>query len=257
MGNSFAFGTTFLFGLLHGLEPGHGKTVMAAFLLGEKMRWKHLFAMAGSLIFSHFALLIILAFALNQLMDLVQSEVVFEVIEWVAPLIVIGFGSYLFWKYSRPREDGKCACGHDHAGPHLTQLGAPAQPQPGQMKFEGLSLAPTETNPTDDQDQKSFRKATLAGMVTGFIPCPTSLAPLLVAGAAGSFAHIVAIIGTYMLGMGLILLTFLSLFFIARDFITARLERFEGRINTHLLSAGLIIVVGFVYLGLNFLPHSH
>ena len=58
---SWELQTSFFLGVLHSLEPGHGKTAMLAIMLDPKKKWFDSFALAVSAVISHSALILAVA----------------------------------------------------------------------------------------------------------------------------------------------------------------------------------------------------
>lgn len=52
--------TSFGLGALHALEPGHGKSVVAAYMLGNRGRWHHAVLLGGTVAFTHTAGILVL-----------------------------------------------------------------------------------------------------------------------------------------------------------------------------------------------------
>lgn len=220
--NSVAYSTAFLLGALHALEPGHGKSFFAAYLVGEKFKWKNILAMGASLLFSHFFVLSLLALILNVFFNNVESETLFAVVKWVAPLIVIAFGIGLWIRYKSVDVDCSCNNPHHHHHPEM---------------------------------KNNIKQASLFGLIGGLLPCPTAITALLLSGATSQFTDALLIIAIYVLGMSLVLAGIVLLLMFTKDSILKFLDRFETKLNPQLISAGLVIFVGFVYLTYNFFGH--
>ena len=57
MGESLTITSIFILGCLHALEPGHGKTFLLAYTVGEKLDLKKISFLTLSLLVSHFFVL--------------------------------------------------------------------------------------------------------------------------------------------------------------------------------------------------------
>lgn len=223
---SLAYSSTFLLGSFHALEPGHGKSFLAANLVDDKIGFKHIFTMWASLLTSHFLMLTLIAIALQFLFTGFENDTIYNITEWVAPLLVIAFGIWLLIRY-RKKSSGhthdNCSCRHNH-------------------------------RPVENQ-KNGLKKAATVGFISGLLPCPTAIAPIVLSGASGEFGNILLYILIYVLGMSMVLMAFVSVCFFARDIVLRWMNSFNSRINTYLLSALLIISVGVFYLGLNLVSH--
>ena len=222
---------------MHALEPGHGKSFIASYMLGQKLKVRGLASMLGSLLVSHFLLLTVLAIVVKYVFDGISQEHVMSVQEWVAPAIIFGFGLYLFIRYRRHghSHSADCNCGH-HDHNH--------QPK-GPIDVTGLTLDGQEPHTHSEMADKGKNPA-LVGFITGLIPCPSALAPVLLS-ATASFSNVLWLIGVYVIGMIVVLTAFVAAFFIGRNVFGGWLENIGQRVNLNLLSAVLIMIVGVAY----------
>lgn len=217
---------------MHALEPGHGKSFIASYMLGQKLRVRGLLNMLGSMLVSHFLLLAVLALAVKYLFQGVSQGTLLSVQEWVAPAIIFGFGLYLLIRYRNAAPEGDCSCGHHHHD-HDAVL---------------------DHDHTHHHEEKKERNPALVGFITGLIPCPSALAPVLLS-ATASFANVLWFIGIYVVGMILVLGAFVAAFYAGRSVAGDALERVGKRVNLNLVSAVLIMAVGVTYFVLNLSAH--
>ena len=168
---------------MHALEPGHGKSFIASYMLGEKIKVRGLLSMLGTLLVSHFLLLTVLAVLVKYLFDGISQEYLLSIQEWAAPAIIFVFGGYLFWRSWRTRHltEEDCSCGlHDHSHAH----------------DHALDHDHTHAHHHDHAHDhghhhrhKKKRNPALVGMITGLIPCPSALAPVFLS-ATASFDNV-------------------------------------------------------------------
>ena len=95
MGESLTITSIFLLGCLHALEPGHGKTFLLAYTIGGKLDFQKITLLTLSLLISHFLVLSIIAIIFNLILTEVTSSFLHEFSHWIAPGIIISFGSYI------------------------------------------------------------------------------------------------------------------------------------------------------------------
>ena len=98
MGNSLTITSIFLLGCLHALEPGHGKTFLLAYTVGGKLDFQKIALLTLSLLVSHFFVLTIIAIIFNLVLTEVTNSILHEFSHWLAPGIIISFGSYILFK---------------------------------------------------------------------------------------------------------------------------------------------------------------
>jgi len=225
MSTSIAYGSTFILGALHALEPGHGKSFIAAYLIGEKLSLRNILMLGISLLFSHFLLLIIIAVLMRFLFSAQPAEEIHEWLTWAGPVIILIFGFYLLLHHRHSHEEKEMF--HSHSCTH------------GESKADSL------------------KKSALVGAISGLLPCPTVIAPILMSGAVNNFHNAIFYILLYVLGMGVVMVSVMLLFFLLKETLIKRLDFFSAKINPHLVSAVLIIIVGAVYLAIRIFSHEN
>lgn len=244
MNTTLALGSTFALGALHALEPGHGKSFLAAYTLGGKLKLKHVLALGGSMLISHFLLLVIIAFALQWAFSHLDDASIMAILRWVVPVAIIGFGAFLFWKgWTQKEDEHNCGCAHhhhdhNHEGHHHHE----------HKKHNHLAATEADTG---------WRSAAFVGMLTGFIPCPTAIVPVMLSGATSNFSQALFYLFVYVLGMSLVLMSLVISFYFAKDFLSSRFDNWSKKINPQLISAVLVLTVGVVYLAYQIIGHSH
>ena len=224
MGESLTITSIFLLGCLHALEPGHGKTFLLAYTIGGKLDFQKISLLTLSLLISHFLVLSIIAIIFNLILTEVASSFLHEFSHWIAPGIIISFGTYIVWKsIYKMKHVHSDDCGHDHG------------------KF---------------QDTKIENPITV-GLLTGMLPCASSLAVVMMTGMTPSMISIIRFILIYVLGIALILFLIVLTFNFTKNIVVEKISTLKFNINQELLSGCLILAVGFIYLAYNFVGHSH
>ena len=224
MADSLTFTSIFLLGCLHALEPGHGKTFLLAYTVGGKLDFQKIILLTLSLLVSHFLVLSIIAIIFNIILAEVASSFLHEFSHWIAPVIIISFGSYILGKaIYKMRHVHSNDCGHNHG---------------------------------DFGDSKIENPITV-GVLTGILPCASSLAVVMMTGMTPSISSIIGFILIYVLGIALVLFLVVLTFNFAKTIIIEKFNNLKININQEVLSGCLILGVGFIYLTYNFLGHSH
>ena len=85
-------GLAFWFGALHALEPGHGKTMVAAYLVGERGTPKHAVFLGGMVTFTHTISVFILGLATMFLSRYIMPEKISKVLGIVSGLSIVWIG---------------------------------------------------------------------------------------------------------------------------------------------------------------------
>ena len=224
MSESLTITSIFLLGCLHALEPGHGKTFLLAYTVGGKLDFQKIVLLTLSLLVSHFFVLTIIAIIFNLILNEVANSILHEFSHWLAPGIIISFGSYIIlktmYKTSHIHSDD---CGHNHGNFQDSKVGNPIT----------------------------------VGILTGILPCASSLAVVMMTGMTPSIISIVRFILIYVLGIALILFLIVLTFNFTKNIIIEKFNNLKININQELLSGCLILGVGFIYLAYNLTGHSH
>lgn len=217
MNGILTYSTTFVLGLLHAFEPGHGKSILAAFSL-RQANIKAFASLIFSLFVSHILVLSLFALGLQTLSSTELVEHYSDHLLTITPMLVIGYGGYLFYKAKKHRKtESGCSCGHDHSHHEIS----------------------------------STKTASITGFIAGLMPCPTAIAPLILSGMHDGFNSTLVFILIYVIGMTLALFIFTGLLLLIKSFVQKRIFEFENKFDINLISSLIMIVVGTVYLVYN------
>jgi len=219
------FSTTFILGSLHALEPGHGKSFLAAYIVGEKLSLKHIFTLVVSLFITHFFVLMLIAVGLKFFFLGTERDHLLEMMEWIGPALIILFGLFLLAQYFLKKP-------HKHAEAHNCG--------------EDLHL-----------EKPALTKTAIIGLISGLIPCPTAIAALIFSGVDSNFDNAPLYILIYAIGMGISMFGLLFAFNTTKEKLAKRFEKISAKIHPQLFSALLITIIGVVYLIYNLVWHSH
>ena len=107
-----ALAISFALGAVHALEPGHGKTLVAAYLVGARGTLRHAMILGGTVTFTHTISVFILGFATLFLTQYIMPQTIVPVLGVISGLMVIGVGVWLLIKQVRHSHD------HDHDHHH-------------------------------------------------------------------------------------------------------------------------------------------
>ena len=221
LSNNFTFSVIFILGMFHALEPGHGKTLILAYMTGGSMRFSGAAQLISGLILIHFLLFSLLAFLLK------AGNESFPILTTIGPSLIICLGLYLFYraqKEVRHEHDDDCD-------------------EPMHFHF----------------NESKFSSPFITGMVAGLIPCPSAIAVLLIASTKFSDQNITlySSIMVYVLGIALTLVSIMVLFLLFKDRFSNHLNSINQRYNTNLIAASIIILIGILYLGLSLFGGGH
>ncbi|MGH9946708.1 MAG: sulfite exporter TauE/SafE family protein [Pyrinomonadaceae bacterium] len=184
------FGLLFamVLGGLHAMSPGHGKTVVGAYLVGSRGTAKHAAFLGLTVTITHtlgvFALGLITLFASQYILP----ETLFPVLSFTSGAIVLGIGLSLFVRRLRgtlggakhkhgEHEHHDHDHGHEHAHEHdhdHQHMSDPMMPH-----SHGGGAEHTHMPPGADGEPVTWRSLLALGISGGLLPCPSALVVLL------------------------------------------------------------------------------
>ena len=224
MSESLTITSIFMLGCLHALEPGHGKTFLLAYTIGGKLNFQKIILLTASLLLSHFFVLSIIAILFNILLNEISNSFLHGFSHWIAPIIIILFGSYILIRaIYKMRHIHNDDCGHDHG------------------KF----------------GDSKIKNPIIVGILTGLLPCASSIAVIVMTGMTPSIASIIRFISIYVLGIALVLFIIVIAFNFTKNLIIQKLNKLDFNFNQEIMSGCLILLVGFIYLFYNWNGHIH
>jgi ABC-type nickel/cobalt efflux system permease component RcnA len=199
-------------GAAHALTPGHGKALVAGYLVGTRGRPRHAFALGATVTVTHTAGVFALGLVTLGLSTVVVPEQLYPWLTLVSGMLVVGVGAGVLLRRARH------ARGHHHHHHHHDHHG-------------------------DDIDVRGILGI---GAAAGLLPCPSALVVLLSAIALHRLAFGLALIVAFSVGLAATITAIGLVAVLARRaFGRARLD---GPVIRALpaLSAAVIVVVGLV-----------
>ncbi|NTF31826.1 nickel/cobalt efflux transporter [Rhizobium skierniewicense] len=107
-----------LLGALHGLEPGHSKTMMAAFIVAVRGTVGQAVLLGLAATISHTAVVWGIAFAGMYLWQGVDAEAIEPYFQLASAAIIIAVALWMFWRTWQDQKMAKAASGHAHGHGH-------------------------------------------------------------------------------------------------------------------------------------------
>ncbi|KAF5079971.1 HoxN/HupN/NixA family nickel/cobalt transporter [Methanobacterium aggregans] len=92
----------FILGALHALEPGHGKAVMAAFVMGTDASLKDTLLLGGTVVFSHVIVVVLLGIASLFIVGSLNVSTTHDIMSLIGGIILIAVGLWIVRKYHHP-----------------------------------------------------------------------------------------------------------------------------------------------------------
>ena len=115
IGMAVAFGL----GAMHAMSPGHGKTIVAAYLVGSRGTFKHAAILGAMVTFTHTASVFLLGFVTLFLSKYILPEKLVPILGAISGISIVWVGATLFVRRLRKRgQHHHHGQGHSHAHGH-------------------------------------------------------------------------------------------------------------------------------------------
>jgi ABC-type nickel/cobalt efflux system permease component RcnA len=219
--------TAFGWGAIHALSPGHGKAMVAAYLVGTRGTARHAVLLGATVTVTHTIGVFALGLVALLLSNYVVPEDLYPWLNLVSGLLVVGVGAAVLRSRVRHRRRHAHDHGHSHDHDH-------------DHDHDG------HTHTHAPPERLSMRGLLALGASAGLIPCPSALVVLLGAIAQGQIALGMLLIVAFSFGLAATLVG-LGLAVVLASKAMTRLP-VPGRLAAALptVSALVIVVVGCV-----------
>lgn len=222
-------------GALHAMSPGHGKTVVGAYLVGSRGTAKHAAFLGLTVTLTHtssvFALGLLTLFASQY----VLPETLFPYLSLASGVIVLAIGLTLFVRRLRSafgwagaeaphhhhEYEHAHAADHEHALEHEHTHGTLTHSHGGREH--------SHMPPGADGQPLTWRSLLALGVSGGLLPCPSALVVMLSAISLGRVGYGLALIVAFSVGLAATLTAVGLLFVYASRFVASR-RAGEGRL---------------------------
>lgn len=210
-------------GALHALGPGHGKSVMAAYLVGAQGRLRHAVVVGVAISLMHTASVIGLGLATLWASRAFPPERVYPYLSLVSGAVVLGLGAWLLRARIGPRR----GLNHDHRDGHE---------HGGKFHYHAPHRSPSDS----PLSWKGLGALALSG---GLLPSPTALVALLGAIALERVAFGLTLVGAFSVGLAGALTLLGVVVLKARGFAAERLGSRSASLLP-VVSAGAVCLLG-------------
>ncbi|WP_254563509.1 nickel/cobalt transporter [Oscillatoria sp. HE19RPO] len=264
----WAIAGSFVWGAMHSMSPGHGKTIVGAYLVGSRATFKHALFLAMTTTIAHtagvFALGLVTLFASRGIV----TDELYPWLNLLSGVIVVVIGVNLcrhrireawpkFRKTASPRAsttvdllsrgswqrtfavepsgvNAHSVHHHHHEHHHHHHHGAGAH---------------SHLPPGADGSPVTWKSLLALGLSSGLLPCPSALVLLLSATALGSIGFGLTLVLSFSLGLALVLTAIGFSLVYARGFFD-RLPQQIGVVKClPAVSAAIVVVLGVVIAG--------
>jgi ABC-type nickel/cobalt efflux system permease component RcnA len=227
--------TAAVLGAFHALEPGHGKTLVAAYLVGSRGTMKHALILGVIVTAAHTAGVYLLGGATLYASQYIVPERLYPWLALLSGVLITALGLVLILRsYWNSETDSHIH--HRHPHPHHSH-----SPDSGHSHHHGGH----SHHHHDLSQEVSLRQLLTLGISGGIVPCPAALVVLLSALALNRVGFGLLLIVAFSIGLAVVLVGIGFLIVHARQF----MSRFhgDGRLITRwlpLASSVFIILCG-------------
>ncbi|HLJ92169.1 MAG TPA: hypothetical protein VKU02_03155 [Gemmataceae bacterium] len=243
-----AIAVAFVLGAAHALTPGHGKTIVAAYLVGSRGTLKHAAFLGAMVTFTHTVSVFALGLITLFLFRYVVPERITQVLGEISGLSIVVIGAWMLYKrigtqvhtHSHVHAHSH-AHAHEHTHPH-DHHHAPAHDH--HHSPDGHSHMPEEV---------SWRSLIALGASGGLVPCESALVLLLSAIAIGRAGLGLILLTSFSLGLALVLMAIGVLVLYAKRLVPER-HRTGGHLIVRwmpIASAAVIVIIGLLMTGIS------
>ena len=211
-------------GALHALEPGHGKTIVAAYLVGSKGTARHAVALGMIVTTSHTAGVYLLGAITLYAQKYILPEKLYPFLGVLSGILIAGMGFYLFlqrWiggEFVGLHSHGPS--GHQHGPFRLRAYRVEQQGEEGCSAGEATARA---------RRRVPLRQLIVLGISGGIVPCPAALVVLLSAVALHRVGFGFFLILAFSVGLAVVLI------------VTGLLVVYAGRVMSRLHAENVLI----------------
>lgn len=217
IGLAAAFGL----GAMHALSPGHGKTIVAAYLVGSRGNFRHAIYLGGIVTFTHTVSVFGLGLATLFLSRYVLPERIFPVLGAVSGISIVWIGGLLLWRRVRALR------GEHHSHPH--------HHHEHRHEHEG---------------EVTMASLVALGASGGLVPCPSALVLLLSAVALRRVGLGILLLVAFSAGLAVVLAGIGALVLYAKQWMPdAGAAHHPFFRLVPVFSAAVIVIVGLVMTG--------
>ena len=249
-----AFAVAIGLGAFHALEPGHGKSVVAAYLVGSRGTARHALWLGLIVTATHTAGVYVLGAITLYASQYIVPEQLYPGLSVISGFMIAGLGGYLFmqrYRGSGPVHSHEHHELHPHAmHAHALRYAVPHAHSHGHHDtHDHAHHHGHHHHLIEGGDSVTFRQLLALGVTGGMVPCPAALVVLLSAVALHRVGFGLLLIVAFSVGLAAILVAIGLLMVYARRF----MARFQGQgvILSRwlpLTSAGLMTLFGFAMM---------
>lgn len=249
-----------LLGALHGLEPGHSKTMMAAFIVAIRGTVGQAVLLGITATISHTLIVWGIGLGGMYLWQGVDAEGLEPYFQLASGLIIVLIAAWMFWR-TWCEQHANDAHHHDHDHGHGHSHGEHGEHAHGLAHREidtghGRQDAHQLAHANDIQRRFADKNVTnwqiaLFGLTGGLIPCPAAITVLLLCLQLKEFTLGAVLVLCFSIGLAITLVTVGAVAALSVRHATTRYSWFSTVAQRAPYFSSLLIIAVGVYVGLN------
>jgi len=218
-----AIAIAFVLGAAHALTPGHGKTIVAAYLVGSRGTLKHAAFLGAMVTFTHTVSVFLLGIATMFLFQYVVPQNVIQVLGAISGLSIVVIGAWMLYKRWHSLK---------HRHDHHHHLAHPHSHVPEEISWSGLAAL---------------------GASGGLVPCESALVLLLSAIALRRAGLGLILLVFFSLGLAIVLMAIGALVIYAKQLLPNSTDTSHHPFFRWMpmASAAVVLVVGVLMTGIS------
>ncbi|HLH00080.1 MAG TPA: hypothetical protein VKX49_27475 [Bryobacteraceae bacterium] len=238
-----AIGIAFMLGAAHALTPGHGKTIVAAYLVGSRGTLRHAAFLGAMVTFTHTVTVFLLGMATLFLFQYVVPDKVTRVLGAISGLSIVAIGGWMLYKrWQAPRSHS-----HDHH-PHDHDHGHDHHHEHDHHHHVHDHHHVHSHIP----DDVSWSGLMALGASGGLVPCESALVLLLTAIAMRRVGLGLVLLVFFSLGLAIVLMGIGVLVIYAKNLLPESARERRGFFRwMPVASAAIVLVLGLVMTGVS------
>jgi len=247
-----------LLGAVHALSPGHGKTIVGAYLIGSRGTPRHAVFLGATVTITHTLGVFVLGFATLYASRFIVPERLFPILSLISALLVLSMGIVLL--VQRARAARHLLSGAPPGATVFYPVAAAAQPVStrglvfthahgndhagGAMHSHGGGAKHTHLPPGAAGENITWRSLLALGISGGLVPCPSAMVLLLAAVALNKTAYGMLLVVAFSVGLAITLTAVGMVFLYAGDRFRKPRSGARWPLLLPVFSAGMITVLG-------------
>jgi ABC-type nickel/cobalt efflux system permease component RcnA len=228
-------------GALHALEPGHGKTIVAAYLVGSRGTPRHAILLGIIVTAAHTAGVYLLGVITLYASRWIVPEQLYPWLGIISGLMIAGLAAYLFLRAWTGLSDDH---GHEPGESHSHWFASLVKPR---FLASGTTAAVAKQAPAAGMPTAAIplRQLLTLGITGGMVPCPAALVVLLSALSLHRLGLGLFLIVAFSLGLAAVLIVIGLLMVYARQFMSRwKSDGIFAKRWLPVFSSGIMLVLG-------------